>query len=177
MPITVLYRISSNEVLKISTNGQSFADRDTGVFGSLTDPSLPDGTAVRETLAGGELGPMRVLGYAKINASGTVRNATQNEINTFAPAELDDENQLDADQAIDLFLTHPQFRKLMTAYSDIIKDELNNVRQWITDFKADVAAATNLADLKTRVAANPDLADRTLSQLKTAIQNRISKDD
>ena len=59
------------------------------------------------------------------------------------------------------------------AFADITRDEINILRAWITDFKADVAAATNLTDLKTRVAANSDLPDRTLTQLKTSIKSRI----
>jgi hypothetical protein len=45
------------------------------------------------------------------------------------------------------------------------------------DFKAAVDAAGNLANLKNNIAALPDLPERNLAQLKTAIQNRISKDD
>ena len=45
---TVLYRISSDEVLKNSTRGQLFAERDSAVFGVLTDPTFPDGTDVRD---------------------------------------------------------------------------------------------------------------------------------
>ena len=59
------------------------------------------------------------------------------------------------------------------AFADILKDEINILRGWTVSFKAEVAAATNLADLKTRVATLPTLNDRTLSQLKTAITNRI----
>jgi hypothetical protein len=62
---------------------------------------------------------------------------------------------------------------LHRAFADILKDEFNAVRGWITDFKVEVAAANNLADLKARIAGLPDLPDRTLAQLKTAIRNRI----
>lgn len=55
-----------------------------------------------------------------------------------------------------------------------IFDENNNTRQWIQSFKAAVAASTSLADLKTRVAALPDMPDRTIAQAKTAVQNKIS---
>jgi hypothetical protein len=41
--ITVLYRKRSNEVLKISTKGQSFTDVNAALFGVLVDPDLPDG--------------------------------------------------------------------------------------------------------------------------------------
>lgn len=171
---TALYRINGGEVVKISLTDQTWPDRNTTYWGVLTDPSFPDGTEVRHVDR-----ELRELGYAKFADVGgdTVRNATQPEIDTYAPAQTDDEDQQDADGAEDLFITHPRYRKLMTAYSDIIKDEFNAVRGWIADFKTEVAAASNLGDLKTRVAGLPDLPDRTLAQLKTAIQNRISKDD
>jgi hypothetical protein len=169
---TALYRINGGEVIKISGTDQTWPDRNTTYWGVLTDPPFPDGTVVREPD-----GPLRVLGFAKINDAGTVRNATQPEIDTFAPAQTADENLQDAGGAEDLFLNHPRFRKLMTAYSDIIKDELNILRGWIADYKTEVAAATSLGDLQTRVAGLPDLPDRTLVQLKTAIQNRISEND
>lgn len=63
--------------------------------------------------------------------------------------------------------------KLLRALADIIRDEINILRQWDAAFKVEVAAASNLADLKTRVATLPATPDRTLAQLKTAIQNRI----
>ena len=62
---------------------------------------------------------------------------------------------------------------LLRAFADIVKDEINVLRGWLDQFKADVAAATNLADLKTSVAAQPSLPDRTLAQLRTAIDNKI----
>lgn len=52
-------------------------------------------------------------------------------------------------------------------------DEINSLRQWITSFKAAVAAATTLADLKTRVAALGNLPDRTPSQVKSAVVAKI----
>lgn len=169
---TALYRISSNEVVKISLSDQQFSDRDTNFWGVLSDPPFPDGTQTRPLE-----GDLRVLGYSKINDAGTVRNATQPEIDTFAAAQEDDENQQDATGAQALFLVHPRNRKQMTAFADIIKDEFNILRGWLVDFKVEVAAAANLGDLKTRIAALPDLPDRTLAQLKTAITARIDKDD
>lgn len=177
---TALYRISSNEVVKISTKNQPFTDRNTTIWGVLTDPTTPDGIEVREEFgAGGTLGPLRVLGYAKIAETGTnnVRNALQAEIDTFEAAQTDDDNQLDAEGAGVLFDTHPRFRKLMVAYSDILKDEFNALRGYLEDLKAEVAAATSLANLKARWAGMSTLNDRTLAQLKTAIKNRINKGD
>lgn len=176
MPTTVLYRLSSNQVMKISLKGQPFADRNTNYWGVLTDPPLPDGTENRETI-NGRLGPLGVLGFQKIVDSGTVRNATQLEIDGFAAYATDDDNQQMADRAVELLSNHPQFRKLLTAYSDILKDEFNALRGWLRDFKVVVDSASNLNDIKVGVAALPNLLDRDLSQLKTAIVNRISKDD
>lgn len=171
---TALYRKSSNEVVKISLTDQQFSDINATYWGVLTDPTLPDGTVTHDSL-----GALRVLGFAKIaNVPGNiVRNATQLEIDTFALEQADDESLQDADAAISIFETHPRFRKVMIAYSDILKDEFNICRSWTRDLKAAVAASTSLANFQTRVAALPTLQDRTLSQLKTAIRNRISKDD
>lgn len=63
---------------------------------------------------------------------------------------------------------------LIRAVAGVTMDELNAIRQWIEAFKAQVALATTLADLKTRVAALPAMPDRTLTQARTAIQAKIT---
>jgi hypothetical protein len=55
----------------------------------------------------------------------------------------------------------------------LLVDELNILRQWITEFKAATAAASSLANLKTGVAALPNVPQRTYTQAKTAINNLI----
>lgn len=62
---------------------------------------------------------------------------------------------------------------VLRAIASIVVDELNDIREWIVSFKAATAAATSLANLQTMVAALPNMADRTLAQVKTAIQNKI----
>lgn len=62
---------------------------------------------------------------------------------------------------------------ILRALADVIRDEINIVRGWTVSFKAEVAASTNLANLQTRVATLSTLSDKTLSQLKTAINNKI----
>lgn len=62
---------------------------------------------------------------------------------------------------------------IQRAVADIVKDEINMLRQWLVSFKVEVAAATNLANLQARVATLPNLPDRTLLQLRNAIQARI----
>jgi hypothetical protein len=64
--------------------------------------------------------------------------------------------------------------KALRATAAVAIDEINLVREWIVSFKAAVAASTNLANLQTRVAALPDLPDRTLAQAKTAWTAKIS---
>lgn len=170
---TVLYRVNGGEVVKISPTNQQFDSRDTNYWAVATDPAFPDGTELRQ---GGD-GPLRVLGFAKIMDGGSCRNATQPEIDGFPAAEAADEALMDRDRARDLFQNHPNWRKLLTAFSDIIKDEFNIVRTWTRDFKTEAAAATSLADFQSRIAGLPDLNDRTLAQLKTAMLNRMSEND
>jgi hypothetical protein len=147
---TVLYRISSNEVVDISVIHKTDFSVDLSYYGVLVDPPLTDGAQWLSPAPDYQNG---VLGYAKINDNGVIRNATQAEIDTFQPAELDDRNQNEADQAIDYFQNHKQFRRIMTAFAAILVDEINILR------------------------SQHGLPVRTLQQLKTAIENRISKDD
>lgn len=63
--------------------------------------------------------------------------------------------------------------KALRAVVSLLVDELNTLRQWITDFKTATAGAGTLAQFKTAVAALPNLPQRTLAQAKTAIQNAI----
>lgn len=65
---------------------------------------------------------------------------------------------------------------LQRAAALVIMDELNNLRQWITAFKAAVAGAgvTSIATLKTAVAGTPNTPDRNASQIQTAIQGKIN---
>lgn len=59
--------------------------------------------------------------------------------------------------------------KAMRALALVTLAELNVVRDWITDFKAQVALSSSLADLKTRVASLPATPDRTSTQLLNAM--------
>lgn len=59
----------------------------------------------------------------------------------------------------------------------VTMDEVNILRQRDVDRSVDVAASTSLADLKTRWAARPALGQRNASQIKTAIQNKITAGD
>lgn len=55
-------------------------------------------------------------------------------------------------------------------------DEVNILRAWVTALKAEIVAASTLADLKNRVSTSPNLPNlpnRTAQQAKTAIENKI----
>lgn len=67
--------------------------------------------------------------------------------------------------------------KALRAEALVIMDELNLLRQWLTDFKAQVAASSSLADLKTRVAALPNVPQRAKSQILTAIAAKLDSGD
>lgn len=55
----------------------------------------------------------------------------------------------------------------------ILLDEINDLRAWITSFKAATAAATTLADFKTRVAALSNMPARTMAQAKTKYEAMV----
>jgi hypothetical protein len=63
--------------------------------------------------------------------------------------------------------------RVLRAVVALTVDELNDLRSWVTAFKAATAAATSLADLKTRVANLPNMPARTLQQARTAIVNKV----
>lgn len=197
MSTTVLYRISSGEVIKISTKGQTYSDINDSFYNYLVDPDFPDGMENREKLEGGELGPLREFGFQKIvipamdaTSVNVVRNATQEEIDTFANFEQEDLNVSDADGAIAFLESHPRFRKIFLAILKLVVDQLlenSNVKQnamidqW-NQFKTDIGNAATLGDIKTSVAALPSITSNlpetaTLSQIRNQLKALVDKDD
>ena len=63
--------------------------------------------------------------------------------------------------------------RIIRAVVKLTVDEINTLRQWITDFKVEVAAANSLASLKTGVAGLPNVPDRTYDQARTSVTNII----
>ncbi len=64
--------------------------------------------------------------------------------------------------------------KAFRAIAALAIDEINALREWIVSFQAAVAAATSLANLQARVAALPNLPDRTLAQAKSAFIAKVN---
>lgn len=122
---TALYRKTSGEVVKISLANQTWPQVDATYFGVLTDPAFPDGTQVLDPN-----GDLRILGFAKFADVGgaTVRNATQPEIDTFAPGQTTDESAQDVEGGKTLFANHPRWRKLFKAVFREFIDEFNRLR-------------------------------------------------
>ena len=185
---TALYRITSNEVVKISLKDQPFSGIDATYWAVLTDPTLPDGSDATQ-----DEGGLRELGYSKISEPGSnnIRNATQLEIDTFEGFENEDNKLMDADRASHLLETHPSFRKVFKAFLKLVVInqllEKSNVKQnemidkW-NQYKTDLGNATSLAAIKTAVAALPDITSNlpetaTLSQIATQLKALIDKDD
>jgi len=94
------------------------------------------------------------------------------------------QSEIDAINASDALAAQLSLRQGEKAQYDIIHlkalviltmDELNTLRDWTVDFKSAVAGASTLAQLKTAVAALPTLNDRTLQQLRTALENKVDE--
>lgn len=166
----VIYRISSGEVVNILYGNEGGYDQD--FFGTLTDPPMTDGSQFLD-----DQWEPRVLNYSKINDNGTIRNATQEEINTFAVLATEDVNIREAAQAATHFQNDPKFRRAVAAIIKGIIKEDNESRLWVRDFMDAVAASTSLANFQSRVAALDRPVDREFADAKTYILNQISKDD
>jgi hypothetical protein len=145
---TALYRISSNEVMKISITDHDFAGSLDAYRGVVSNATYPDGTETRDPS-----GNKRVLGYAKILNGTVVQNATQNEIDTFAVAEIDDYKQGQTAKSKAAFDSDPMLRRQLMALVRMIVSELNILR-----------------DLHS-------LPDRTAAQAKTKFKSMFNKDD
>ena len=164
----VLYRLSSNEVSMVEDTIPLYmygADQ----FGILTDPPFTDGMDVTDPS-----GKYRVFGYAKINDNGTVRNATQVEVDGFKAYAVADNKQRQANIATEYFLNDPRIKRIVIAIVKGIVREDNEQRQWQRDLMDVVAASTSLANFKNRVAAMDTPVDREFSDAKDYIKDQIT---
>lgn len=152
-----LYRKNGGQVVGLSVN--AYSGFNATYYDTAANPALPDG---------------KDLGTPKLFAAGTVRNATAPEIANFSVAQAADEMLQARQEASDLLDTAYPIAKLHRAVLLLVLDELNVLRAWITDFKADVSGAATLAALKTAVAADADLPARTNAQLVAAIRSKLS---
>ncbi len=124
--------------------------------GVLTD--IQDVPAARTWGDGGTDVPLASLptfigpyGYDGINQVAT-SNPAQDRANAAAEVTAND-----------------QTARLFRSVAKVLVDEINALRDWITAFKATVAAATSLATTQEQ-GIGARMPDRTLAQAKTAIQ-------
>lgn len=82
-----------------------------------------------------------------------------------------------ARDAVILELVGSSNERVLRALLLTLIDELNSLRSWLRSFKTETAAATNLANFQTRVAALPNLPDRTARQARTSIAAKITAGD
>lgn len=66
--------------------------------------------------------------------------------------------------------------RVIRAFAEVVLDELNLHAQRQVDLLNAIDGASTLAQLKTAAASIPDLPQRTLQQIKTAITNKLSDD-
>ncbi len=119
-----------------------------------------------------------IIGWAKVRQDSPPSQAlmlsTWNTIVANAPTVAEAANQVAATTA---FADKTPVSRIQRAVAVVIMNEFNLVRQRLRAQDAAIAAATSLADLKTRWAALAAVPDRTLSQVKTAITNAINSTD
>lgn len=82
-------------------------------------------------------------------------------------------NELKRNAAKEVLDQPGPFNTVQRATLELMAQEINVLRAWLSGFKAEVAAATTLADLKTRVAGMPSTPARTKTQIVNAIKAEV----
>lgn len=72
-----------------------------------------------------------------------------------------------------IHLANEAENRALRATVKVLVDELNILRQWMTDMKAATAASTNYASLKSGIGALSNTPQRTYAQARTAIETII----
>jgi hypothetical protein len=143
--------------------------------GTATDPTIRLLTAVAAVcpIDGVDIGTFGNKATVTIhfNAAATTpqKTAAQNVVNTFdwsAAAQLAWQNLQARTAAVAVLTSDPSFQYKVSRAIALL------TASWITQFYAAVAAATTLADLKTRVAALPDVS--TPAKVLALVQAQIS---
>ena len=109
-----MYRISSGEVMGVSTDPATYAGINTTYYGTRVDPPTPNGAD---------------LSVPKIWDGGSVRNATANEIAGFPNFAASDLNLQQRDMAWDKYQgSDGVTRKYLRAAVSVLLDEINLIR-------------------------------------------------
>ena len=123
---TVLYRISSGEVVGISPKNRLWEEANPAQFALLHNPTFLDGTDNYnpEQPIRGESGWQKIA----VPDFQEVRNATETEIAVFKTAETIDVDMMDKVFAQVFMNDHPRFKKLMKAVVVVLVELINDVR-------------------------------------------------
>lgn len=136
---------------------------DVKIYDNIT---LPSETEVKDFISGKQLKYLKVSGENVVDYTQQEKDALdQAETAALVSSQKTDaKNQQTANDAN---------ARLKRAIVKLSVDQLNVLRKRDRDRAVDVAAATNLADLKTRWAARSTLDDIAYDQAKTAIENLV----
>ena len=166
MPSIVIFNTGNDRLINFltSVNAPDYQGRpDVLIFDNTTTPHEDTVKAFIESRLRKYL---KVSGGDVVEMSQVEKDAVDAEIDSAYDLEVRTGAKALTDGFVDLPL-------LLRAVADIVKDEINLLRQRDRDRSTDIAASTTLANLKTAWAARASLTDRTLTQLKTAIKARI----
>lgn len=67
------------------------------------------------------------------------------------------------------------YDKLVKAFALLTLDQINNIREWLENFKIEVSQSTSLADFKTRVASLSAMPSFSVEQFRNAIKNKYNE--
>lgn len=168
MPSIVIFNESNNRCLQFLPSLDPFP------FLNRTDVLIFDDTTTQSESEVMNLLATVPVTYTKKTGNPQISEMTQVEKDQVDAALLQAARVRARAQAVRLIDAVAANPLLMRAIADIVKDEINNLRHWDMNLKTAVAAATTLANLKTGVAALPNLPDRTFEDLRTAIINKIN---
>lgn len=169
MPDVVFFDPDTNDVLRyiLSIDPSRFAGRsDVLVFDDRTDQTDVELRSLLDTLP--------ILHLKRVGTR-------------IEPKTIEERASSDAARAEEIIAQNRSAAKILQESADamsrliraVVKltvDEINVLRARDRARAADVASATNLADLKTRWADQSQLADRTYAQAKTAIENLVDRE-
>lgn len=130
------------------------------------DATTPTEESVKSFLLG------KSLKYFKVSGNDVVEY-TQAEKDALDAAEAANLLAEQRSEAKSFYSSPDALGKIERAVALVLLDEINVLRQRDRDRATDVAAAASLADLKIRWAARSGLPDRTATQARAAIENKI----
>jgi hypothetical protein len=107
------------------------------------------------------------------HAGGLIVSYGAAEIAAQDAAEATQKDLATREAAKDEFIGFSGSPLVMRAFASVLVDEFNSLRRWLDSFQAQVNAASSLPDLKARIALLPPSPDRTLAQVRNAIEARV----